>query len=223
MFKRASVFLISVTCAFCANAQIHVTYDFDDTNDLAGPSFLGLNAAGSDFTAGAFTGGNTNLPPGISATSGTAFTRTFSTGATTADGNSLADAVANDAYWSFTLTASGGDLSLVNFGFDYFATSIFGTFSTALMSDAGGFADGSEIGIAQITSNAGDTFGFDISSLGTLPDGDSIEFRLYQFDASTSQSRIHRLDNLVVGVPEPTTFALAGLGLAGLLVFRKRH
>ena len=207
-----------------ASAATIVSYDF--TGGSA--SQTGGIATGSDTTVGGFTSGN-NGGTGISGSSEVLFARTNSTGASTADGDSLADAIANDTYWTFTVTnTTGGDLDLGTLTFNYWATSGFGTFTTYVMSDVDGFTDGDEIGSGSIDAPAVNSAALqelqtiDISSLGTLADTDSIEFRLYIVDASTANNRIHRIDDVTVNeVPEPGSLALLAIG--GLCMVRRRR
>jgi|SwirhirootsSR2_FD_contig_61_4125262_length_1233_multi_4_in_0_out_0_1 hypothetical protein len=81
------------------------------------------------------------------------------------------------------------------------------------------------------TWTAGDTFTFQIRASGTVAQGviDSANSRspLWQENAAIAGSALPANANtfsagLAVFVPEPSTFALAGLGSAALLIFRRR-
>ncbi|MCR9202113.1 MAG: hypothetical protein NXI04_26015 [Planctomycetaceae bacterium] len=73
---------------------------------------------GNTFAPNGFEG-TLNSEYGYSSVSG-GFVRSNATGATTADGDDLSDALANDYYWSFTLTNSTGhDCELESLNFDH--------------------------------------------------------------------------------------------------------
>ncbi|MDB6125267.1 MAG: Endonuclease/exonuclease/phosphatase [Pedosphaera sp.] len=73
-------------------------------------------------------------------------------------------------------------------------------------------------------------FYYDLSSVAALNNASSVYFRLIENSGTTSASGgvlgtggTDRVDNFTLAVvPEPSTFALIGLGGAGLLAFRRR-
>ena len=221
----STIFLSAISCSLSSAATI-VSYDF------AGGSVSTTTtdgATGSDITFGAFTGGAS--APSVSGTSNVVFARTNATGAATGDGDSLADAITNANYATITVTAGANDIALESFEFNYWFTSGFGggDFRTYVTSDIAGFTDGNEHGFGQVLDNSRPNAGaqvleqIDISSLGTLGSGNSVEFRIYFTDNSTASNRIHRVDDVaVIGtiIPEPSTALLGGLAFLGLL---RRH
>lgn len=97
---------------------------------------------------------------------------------------------------------------------------------------AGHGAGGYFIGSIQTlpTWNAGETFTFQLRAVGTLAGLDTVASRsvLWQEQAQLNSSALPAnlaatVPGLGVIVPEPTTFALAGLGSAALLIFRRRR
>ena len=199
-----------------ARAQVvYATYEFAGGSwaDSAGHT----EVTADDFTPGPFTGGKRAAgSPGVSKSTENAFVRTQTTGATSADGDTLDEAIERGNYWGFTLTnnaGGGGAINLTHFEFDYFATAIGSdTFTAYVMSDVSGFEAGSELGRVGIRTNKGKLENrIDLSSLGPLADGQRIEFRVYLVDRTTNQHQIHRLDRVrVIGeapavpeVPEP--------------------
>lgn len=207
------VLLLSSLCvATTAHAQtVFVSYHLAGGSST--PSTLN-NATSTDLTVGAFTDGSGDA--GLSSFSNSLFARTDATGTTTPDGDTLAEAITADSYFTFTLTASGADLPLGALSFNYWVTSPASTidYSVFVLSDLAGFTDGNQHGVGtlpagSVPDNAGaqQLFNIDISTLGTLLDGNSVTFRLYLADNSTSPSRIHRIDDIAVsaaGPPPPT-------------------
>ena len=228
----AGAIILAAAFGTQAGAEVLVQYDFTNDGGAANPSQTSGSATGSDVTFGGFIG--TGGSGGISGTTDVLFARTNATGDTTGDGDSLADAIANENYATFTLTNStGGDVDLDTLTFNNWFTNPFNTLDARVyvLSDVDGFTDGDELGFSQFLGNGPDVptdpvdqvlQSFDITSLGTLVNGASIEFRLYITDNSTSNSRIHRIDDVTVNaVPEPGSLALFGLG--GLMVARRRR
>lgn len=193
-----------------------------------------IGASATDMTAGAFNDrfGTVNNV-GISGSSETIFVRATSTGSSTASGDGLDDAIADESYFSFSITAGANDLTLTTLDFNYWITSGAAlAYTTYVMSDlAGAYTVGNELGSGTIDPGSGVPdagsqvpFSIDISSLGTLAAGNTAEFRLYFADASSGQQRIHRIDDVTVNgsvVPEPSTGLLAALAGLGLLARRR--
>ena len=82
------------------------------------------------------------------------------------------------------------------------------------------------VNVAGATKDTWSTFSWDLS----VPAGAaSASMLLIYVDGgfsgppTTTPGDVMYLDNILLTVPEPTTFALAGLGLAGLLIARRRR
>ncbi|MEM7453000.1 MAG: PEP-CTERM sorting domain-containing protein [Planctomycetota bacterium] len=223
-------FITSITAA-SAMADIAVYYDF------AGGSASQTSGSltGSDLSAGGWLDGAGVASTGISAGTETTFVRTPATGTTTADGDTLAEAIAAESYYGFTLTnTSGSDVELESVGFNYWFTSGFtgADFRIYAMSSLAGFTSGNEHGFGQVLDNSRPTAGdqvfesFDITALGSLASGSSVDFRFYFVDNSTSNPRIHRLDDVTITtvnqIPEPASAALLGIGAIGFVLRRRR-
>ena len=210
---------------------------FDFSGGLASQT-SGTMTAG-DMTAGGWLNGAGVGSTGISGSTETTFVRTPATGTTTPDGDTLAEAIAAESYYGFTLTNDTGvDADLESVGFNYWFTNGF-TSGAGLdariyaMSSAAGFVDGNEHGFGQILGvdrpDASEQVfeSFDITSLGVLANGDSIEFRFYFVDNSTSNPRIHRLDDVTVtsvsAVPEPGSAGIVALLGIGFAAVRRRR
>ncbi|MEP4077251.1 hypothetical protein [Haloferula sp.] len=212
-----SILLTALCIAATASAQtVFVSYDLAGGSGVAST----LNdATATNIAPGAFSSGSGGV--GLSSAFDCLFARTNATGTTTADGDTLADAIAADSYFTFTLTASGADLPLDTLSFNYWVTAPATTidYSVYVLSDLAGFTDGNQHGVGtllagSVPDNAGDQvfFKIDISSLGTLLDGNSVEFRLYLTDNSTATNRIHRIDDITVSTAPPTSDLLTNSG-----------
>lgn len=142
---------------------------------------------------------------------------------------------ANMFYHSFSLTIDSGTWNIESVTYDYFATSIYQSFFTGLYTDQTGFTDTSvKLGGLDINSNAGGLATVDLTSANAiagsafegLTAGSSVEFRIYFGDNSTSNDRIHRIDNLTVNgsavIPEPGTVSLVLVAAGALFFLRKR-
>ena len=192
------------------HADLLASYRFDG-GSVEPSSALGVVA--SNATAGSFDDEDTAGAPvglgggyGFSSFTNSLFVRSSSTGNPGPSGDSLADAITDSSYFAFTLTADGADVELGRLDFNYWITNG-GTssFSVHLLSDALPYLDGNSLGAATIDpgSSAADAasqlaFSIDLSSLGTLADGISREFRLYVVDDADTQNAIHRIDDIEV-------------------------
>jgi len=207
-FHWSAILSILLSAAPLAMGQTsHALYEFSGGSPAVTTS---TDTLATDVTAGAFSDGSGSV--GISSSSDTIFTRAGATGTSATDGDTLAEAIASDSYFSFTLTADGSDLPLDSLSLDYWVTSPSTTFdySVYVLSNLAGFTDGNQHGVAtlpagSIPSNAATQqyFEIDISSLGTLLNGNSVEFRLYFVDNTADTNRIHRVDNVTISAPAP--------------------
>ena len=231
-----------------STAAVLVQYTFSTGTDSAANATFSAttsfaNTTHSSITAGA---GITIQTLGTNTASGTYVTTTntiSNTGGAAADytvfapvgfaETTIADAVANNDYFQFTLEADGAfelDLSSIYFdaasGGDSSSTRQFQlrystdgfTTHTALATETASPITGS---IAPFQSNwLRYTY-----SLASLPDtSDTVTFRIY---GTTGHAvRQIRFDNLTVEgsvIPEPSTYVLLSAGLAMIVILRRRH
>ena len=215
--------LLTMAVPMAADAEVLVRYEFNS------------NSAAQ--TSGSLSGGNVAAPVDSIAANAVeaAVGRTADT---------LANAITANDYAGFVLTNnSGQDAELETMTFDWWFNSpnASGTqyYRVHGLSDVNGFIDGQEFGTRElgegstpgVSFNAHDSaaealnVSFDISSLGTLADGEAIEFRVYLVDnRSGTFSPDQLIDNITINgtlVPEPGSLALLGLGT--LLVARRRR
>jgi hypothetical protein len=162
--------------------------------------------------------------------------RTNATGDLAADGDTLAESIANASYVTFTLTnSSGSDYSLSSLAFDIWnenARANPSFFSVFGMSNQSAFTDGNEFGSFTVTdttvgtsAGAANPASLNLSSLSTLTNGTAIVFRLYVADDTDINDNIYRIDNIVVNgavIPEPSSLLLSGLAGLVLLLRRRR-
>lgn len=222
--------------AAASQAAVLVNYTFLDSN---ASQTTGV-ATGSNVTLGSFTGASGPNTPyaGFSASSDTIFIRSDATGNLAADGDTLAEAVANNAYAGFTLTNSTGstiNLETLTYNIWFTASGAAPRFyEIAVLADAAGsFTTGDmlqtetfSVPSGNLPSTAGTQLSInnDISSLGALANGASMQFRLYIIDNVDDTASIYRVDDVTVNgtlIPEPTAALLGSLGLLTLLRRRR--
>lgn len=221
--SRQSV--ITALCALglgpAASATVIASYGFDGSS--FGSSAAVTGAPASDLTNGAGVPLTLNGSQGLPAPS-----LEFSFGTV---GANLSQSVAEDDYYSFTITPVSAEVTYNTFDFDFFKTANAGAnVQAVLFSSVDGFTVGDELGVGQL-SGSGDSgsFQFRSISLASLPADltTPVEFRLYIHDSGASnQNNVFRLDNLsldatVTIIPEPTSGLLVLLGLP-LLAMRRR-
>ena len=232
--KRSNTTLLATLASAAiigsADAATLVNYEFTG----ASPAQTSGDLSGSDVTHGAYTGNGGASTRGFSSSTNSIFVRWNATGALAADGDTLAEAIANEAYATFTVTnttATAYDLTNLTFDIFFDPYDTVTTTSVFVMTDLSGFTDGDELGGVTYAPGAGpgpsdtpDTITVDFSSLGNLSAGASFESRLYFVDDADTADKIFRVDNVTVNgdvVPEPGSLALLGLG--GLCVLRRRR
>ena len=227
--------MLVLACASAADAEVIALFDGpDDTAahtaffDVTNGDSWADEAGGTDF-AGAYL---TNVG-GISVTDQNSFVRTNQTGAAAADGDTLAKSIAGGWFHSFTLTTSATEtLTDVEITADYWMSRGHSavTSNLSILNNIDGFADGSEIGTISVGGGADNVNTPITSATFALPDlgtNSSMEVRLYFWDNSAVNNRIHRVDRVLVNatvaaVPEPSALGLLALTAAGL-IFRQRR
>lgn len=232
----ASLALLAIALPTAAHAAVLVSFDFTGGSTASSDSSIysttsAYDARDAEITAADDPGTTYDDDSDISSSSENAFMRAENTPNSSSPTGSV-------FYHEFSMTVAnlgaGETLNLTSFDFDYFATNIFGQFFTGVYSDAVGYTGtGDKLGTTNITGNAGNSFSLDLTSSNTvagsaftgLTNGETIEFRIFFGDSSTAQSRIHRVDNIVVNgtvVPEPGSYALLA-GLSGLMFVMLRR
>ena len=171
----------------------------------AAPVTVGDGISVSNVSYAPFTGQTgTATQLGISSGAGAAFVRSTATGANTDQGDDLADAIANEAYLKFTITAGVEDLPLRSLSWSHWATNPDATSECRIyaLRQGVGFNVGDEIGLTQtsaanVTASTAVTSG-SLDMTGTIPAGQTEEFRFYFVDNDSRQTLIHYLDDIVV-------------------------
>ena len=233
---------LTVGLAVTASADQLARYEFTS----------GANSSDSDpnSTAGAFTTGS-----GLTGTTGTtqqtsstgaSFRTSLGDGATGIDATTTSMAITNNEYFSFTITPTAGfSLDLDTLSFDYqvgiTATGSSQNVTFAVFSSVNGFSIANQITSFTYTeSSDGDVNTSSLDSFvntGTIALSDAafanqtgpVEFRIYLSDGgSTSATPLAKVDNLILNgtaIPEPSTYAMIGLGaalLVGMQRFRRK-
>jgi len=226
---------ILITTALCSFGTVAtaatVSVDYDFSGATSAPTTVTGDLSGSTLTSGTFTGGSSVAT--FSTFSSTVFARVSATGATTADGDTIGEAIGNDAYASFTITAGAEAITL-----DTIVWAHFGTNTDYASSDmrvyafqeSAGFTSGDEIGFTSTAGSevAGDTADFSSGSLaltGTIAAGSTEEFRFYFVDNASSSARIAKLNSFTITgstVPEPSSSLLLGLAGLGFILRRRK-
>ena len=218
--------LIALLAALAATAQAQlVVARYDFTGSSRASSDTDPNSVASTFDGGAGfqTAGVDNstfdLTRGNPAPS-IAIASTFT------DGTTQTQAIAAHDFFTFTISpVVGFSYSFTNLSFDYAAYS-----STATLPTENFFvrtsADGFTTNLSAAVTSASATFAtasINLSSFASLQNVTGpVEFRIYVYDGTTNAERGALLDNVVVtAVPEPSTYAMMGLGAALLVGVRR--
>jgi len=215
-----------------ATAEILLEYAFEKippaTRASAAPSTTATGISGSDFAPTSAFEGSFNSSYGYSSSSGT-FTRANATGATTADGDSLAEALAADYYWSFTIENTSSDsFTIDSLSLDSRATAATGYSGTiSFFSSVDGFTAGDVLTTDTFSGPSSSTETLNFAPGITLAPTESIEYRFYVHDNSGDGNDILRFDQLTVNgnvvVPEPSSAGLLGLGALTFVAVRRRR
>lgn len=250
-----------------ASGAALVTYDFEnytasvDTGSPAStvtPPVFGLSVTNLAPNAGTATPATGFLGRGGSGNAGNYFFTSATAPATPSNGagrsagtqsqytyDTIANAVAGAAYYSFTVTPNGsGMLSFASTDTLTFALQVRSNNATGtvpytvqfyLRSSADNFAadlgSSTALTINTASSSLSANESISLSGIGSLTAGQAVTFRLYPVDNQQAAGNDDfKFDNVVVNgtinnpvaAPEPSTYALLGLGLLGLVIFRRR-
>lgn len=214
-----------IFAAICAEGAIVANYDFNDGN----------NSSDSDTFSTASVLTAVGFSPTINISLGNPLPSTefrfadIAASSTNPPGPAPTNATTD--YYSFTITPSAGTtLTFNTLTFDagnLSSSANNNAFSISLQVSQNSFA--SNFGSALVNNNTSfQNFSFDLS--GFSPTTSAIEFRLVIRDNSTSATLGGLLDNIVVNadvapIPEPSTYAMIGLGaalLVGIQRFRRK-
>ena len=232
MTKAIALFLAAfIGAASYVSADVLAQYDFT----------LGTLSSDSDpnSSAGSF-GTGTGITGSLQTTQGsTAGNPSFGTPLSDIDAATTSAAITNSEYFTFTITPESGftfTLDSISFSYQVGITGTTGTQNVtfALFSSATGFSIANQISAFTYTEDSdgnvstGSTDAFVNTGTITLPAATfanigATEFRIYVSDGgSTSTSLFAKVDNVIlngttVAIPEPSTYAMMGLG-AALLV-----
>ena len=160
------------------------------------------------------------------------YTRYFN-GHLTPNAAGLTLAVDNNDYYSFTLTpTSGNALNFTSFTFRHYIDGVESPDAWALYSSVGGFDQANSIAVGNATTTdswdgADNNNVIDLSGASFQGLESNVEFRLVIYNGRNNSGSLSYWDNFIVNgtvspVPEPSTFALFGLGGLAFLTRRRR-
>ncbi len=238
MKKIAILSVLTLSAALTATqtqAAVIAQYNFEAGNRVS--TDTETNTSASDLSNGAGVGfaittntvdQNGNAVSFSAPVAGNALTGRYVSDIQTPS-ESLAAALADSNYISFTLTTGGSTVDLSSFNFSYQISGGGATPGAYLLADApGGTFDASDLiggGDSVLPSGPNTTtISFDLTSVADFTA--DTEFRLYLATTATSDWGFAydnlQLEGTVTPIPEPTTTALLGLGGLALILRRRK-
>ena len=234
-FGALALFSVVLFSTAALRADVLAAYDMQTAGARTNASTVG-----SGLTATSLTGNNLAAGSPGSATLTPAPTDFYTTWAFIgAGGSTAANAISSGDYFKLTLAPTAGNsISLTSLSFDIFAaTAGPSARQIYIFSDKTGFAGGSELFSAGTqsgspfipynTASAGQNFSIDLSGNPAFSGiTDSITFRFYTQTPTASQGMAFddiTFNGTVNAVPEPSVFALCGLGVVALLAVKRRR
>ena len=149
---------------------------------------------------------------------------------------SLADAITNNDYFTFSITVdSGYMMSLSGINFNMSETTS-GPNNAALLSSVGGFTSRAVVSTWPLPSSSNSDQSITLSALAFSNLTGTVEFRIYAWGGGASTTDKYRFRNLsgndlvisgstsLAPIPEPSTYAaiLGGVALIGVVAVRRR-
>lgn len=234
--KLITLSLVTLLSAGGTHAAVIASYDFEAGNRLSTDSDTNTSAgaltdgAGVGFSIQNSVGGN-NTPTGeavLSPLSGNVLAGNYTDDIFTTT-ESLADALTDNNYISFTLTTGGSTVDLSSLNFSYQISGGGATPGAYLLAESvGGTFDAADLiagGDSVLPAGqANTTINFDLTSVADITT--DTEFRLYlSTTASTNWGFAFdniQLEGTTTAIPEPASAMLCGLGGLLLLLRRRR-
>lgn len=212
--KQAILSLVTALCTVSyAHAAVVAEYDFTNTRLSTDTE---LNSSASSFANGSGFNTSTYYTSSPSST----LNPSLPTVSTITDGTSATTAKTANDYYEFTLTPNAGyNASLTDLKLDFASYGSGGSRSFAVFSSIDSFATSIGTANASGTSFATTTISLSAASFQNLTS--AVTFRIYIWDDQNNSGKGSLLDNVILdgtlaAVPEPSTWAMMGLG-AGLL------
>jgi hypothetical protein len=190
--------------------------DFQFTGNSLASADAGTNWTTTDLNSGGgvpltFAGGEGNpTAPSIGFTMGDVNDGTF----------------LDDDYYTFTITPDPGtELDFTSLTFDFQKQSGGADVNLRIFSSVDGFTNGSELGTGTVSPQGSWVTGISADLTSLANQTAATEFRIYVDTSGTFGPNALNLDNIQVegeAIPEPSSLALLGLGLAFLIARRRR-